>query len=367
MAKAIGKSSPYYLQYKKARRAVQSRVAYYKSQGYDVSKIKIPAIPKTITEKSVSRLEKISGQYIKAHSKVAVEVQTRRGVQTKIVSGTVASKRRRHEGAVKAARTRKATKEYREKYGLPKGYTIDPDTGEKHETPAHRKKREAAEAKYWAIADYDYDTMGEIADYEPPTEAGPSGKPKKHDVIYADPFEKEPSTYTDENGNVFDAESGELLKEAGKDTVEPPTSAKNAGEFDELIDQEQRRIFEEMQDEGRVPDGMTFEEYKGMQAKQPSGGAYIDQMEAFLEANDDTQSASLLREIYNRYNGADPEGMEERLSGEDLPDLGDFYYVDSRGNVRYNVNEYIKLLEKMKGGPLSARESRKLSDALKNG
>lgn len=162
-------------------------------------------------------------------------------------------------------------------------------------------------------------------------------------------------------------ETGEVTEKKPRKTSAKSEEATEEEGYDDVVESENRRLFDEMKEEGRIDEDVDFDEWFNDQPDQPTGSSYIDSMEAYLQANGDTDSASFLREMYNRYYGADPEGFEERMGGENLPDLGDFYYEDSSGNVHYDVNAYIKLLKQMKDGPLSARESRKLSDVLKNG
>ena len=45
-------------EYRKARRRVQSRIYRLRKKGYDTSRIKLPSIPKRVTEGSIRRLEK---------------------------------------------------------------------------------------------------------------------------------------------------------------------------------------------------------------------------------------------------------------------------------------------------------------------
>lgn len=61
-------------EYKKARKNALNRVSYYRTQGYDVSSIKIPDIPKRITSGSIKKLAKINADYIRKNSSVITAV-----------------------------------------------------------------------------------------------------------------------------------------------------------------------------------------------------------------------------------------------------------------------------------------------------
>ena len=61
-------------EYKKARKNALNRLSYYRTQGYDVSSIKMPDIPKRITSGSIKKLEKVNADYIRKNSKVVTSV-----------------------------------------------------------------------------------------------------------------------------------------------------------------------------------------------------------------------------------------------------------------------------------------------------
>lgn len=94
-------------EYKRVRSRVQHRLSRYRVQGYDVSSINVPAIPKRITEGSINRLSKITPAYIRKHSKVAVAVDIHTGEATKTVSGEKFYKEKQKEYRRKAVETRK--------------------------------------------------------------------------------------------------------------------------------------------------------------------------------------------------------------------------------------------------------------------
>lgn len=73
--------------YKKARKNALNRLSYYRVQGYDVSSIKIPDIPKRITIGSVKKLEKINADYIRKNSKVVTAVNLFTGEPESFISG----------------------------------------------------------------------------------------------------------------------------------------------------------------------------------------------------------------------------------------------------------------------------------------
>ena len=72
--------------YKKARKNALNRLSYYRSQGYDVSSVKIPDIPKRITSGSIKKLEKVNADYIRKNSKVVTAVNILTG-EPETISG----------------------------------------------------------------------------------------------------------------------------------------------------------------------------------------------------------------------------------------------------------------------------------------
>lgn len=94
-------------EYYRVRSRVQHRLSAYRVKGYDVSSINVPAIPKRITEGSISRLSKITTEHIRKHSKVAVAVDIKTGEVTKTVSGEKFYKEQQKESRRKAVETRK--------------------------------------------------------------------------------------------------------------------------------------------------------------------------------------------------------------------------------------------------------------------
>lgn len=97
-------------EYYRIRSRVQHRLSAYRVKGYDVSSINVPAIPKRITEGSINRLSKITTEYIRKHSKVAVAVDIKTGEATKTVSGEKFYKEQQKESRRKAVETRKRRK-----------------------------------------------------------------------------------------------------------------------------------------------------------------------------------------------------------------------------------------------------------------
>lgn len=73
--------------YKKARKNALNRLSYYRVQGYDVSSIKIPDIPKRITTGSIKKLKKINADYIRKNSKVVTAVNLFTGEPVSFISG----------------------------------------------------------------------------------------------------------------------------------------------------------------------------------------------------------------------------------------------------------------------------------------
>lgn len=94
-------------EYYKIRSRVQHRLSAYRVKGYDVNSINIPSIPKRITEGSINRLSKITTEYIRKHSRVAVAVNIETGEATKTVSGEKFYKEQQKESRRKAVETRK--------------------------------------------------------------------------------------------------------------------------------------------------------------------------------------------------------------------------------------------------------------------
>lgn len=74
-------------EYKKARKNALNRLSYYRSQGYDVSSVKIPDIPKRITSGSIKKLEKIKADYIRKNSSVVTAVNAFTGEPTNVITG----------------------------------------------------------------------------------------------------------------------------------------------------------------------------------------------------------------------------------------------------------------------------------------
>lgn len=73
--------------YKKARKNALNRLSYYRSQGYDVSSVKIPDIPKRITSGSIKKLSKINADYIRKNSSVVTAVNAFTGEPTNVITG----------------------------------------------------------------------------------------------------------------------------------------------------------------------------------------------------------------------------------------------------------------------------------------
>ena len=73
--------------YKKARKNALNRLSYYRSQGYDVSSVKIPDIPKRITSGSIKKLAKVNADYIRKNSKVVTSVNYITGEPENVISG----------------------------------------------------------------------------------------------------------------------------------------------------------------------------------------------------------------------------------------------------------------------------------------
>lgn len=61
------RKSKYLAEYQKERRRVSRLINRYKNKGYDVE-IKMPPIPKTVTQASIRRLKKYTPRYISEHS-----------------------------------------------------------------------------------------------------------------------------------------------------------------------------------------------------------------------------------------------------------------------------------------------------------
>jgi len=97
-------------EYYRIRSRVQHRLSAYRVKGYDVSSINVPSIPKRITEGSISRLSKITTEYIRKHSKVVVAVDIKTGEATKTVSGEKFYKEQQKESRRKAVETRRKRK-----------------------------------------------------------------------------------------------------------------------------------------------------------------------------------------------------------------------------------------------------------------
>ena len=74
-------------EYKKARKNALNRLSYYRVQGYDVSSVKIPDIPKRITFGSIKKLEKVNADYIRKNSKVVTSVNMFTGEPENVISG----------------------------------------------------------------------------------------------------------------------------------------------------------------------------------------------------------------------------------------------------------------------------------------
>lgn len=74
-------------EYKKARKNALNRLSYYRTQGYDVSSVKIPDIPKRITSGSIKKLAKINANYIRKNSKVVSSVNFITGEPETVISG----------------------------------------------------------------------------------------------------------------------------------------------------------------------------------------------------------------------------------------------------------------------------------------
>ena len=103
-------------EYHKLRKRVQNRLSKYRTQGYDVSSITIPSIPKRITEGSIKRLNKITTSYIRKHSTVATAMDIYTGAVTKTVSGEEYFKEQQKASRRKGIETRKKKKANKSDY-----------------------------------------------------------------------------------------------------------------------------------------------------------------------------------------------------------------------------------------------------------
>lgn len=74
-------------EYKKARKNALNRLSYYRLQGYDVSSVKIPDIPKRITSGSIKKLAKVNADYIRKNSSVVTAVNAFTGEPTNVITG----------------------------------------------------------------------------------------------------------------------------------------------------------------------------------------------------------------------------------------------------------------------------------------
>ena len=74
-------------EYKKARKNALNRLSYYRAQGYDVSSVKIPDIPKRITSGSIKKLAKVNADYIRKNSNVVTSVNILTGEPETVISG----------------------------------------------------------------------------------------------------------------------------------------------------------------------------------------------------------------------------------------------------------------------------------------
>lgn len=74
-------------EYKKARKNALNRLSYYRLQGYDVSSVKIPDIPKRITSGSIKKLAKVNADYIRKNSKVVTSVNMLTGEPENVITG----------------------------------------------------------------------------------------------------------------------------------------------------------------------------------------------------------------------------------------------------------------------------------------
>ena len=120
-------------EYYKVRSRIQHRMSEYRTKGYDVSNINVPPIPKRITEKSINRLNKITTEYIRRHSTVAISMDISTGEVTKRVSGEKYFREQQKVSRIKASQTRKRRKAAESDsydYSYDSGYSDAPHIGD---------------------------------------------------------------------------------------------------------------------------------------------------------------------------------------------------------------------------------------------
>ena len=135
--------SSYIDEYRKARKNLLQNIRRLEKRGYDVSKIKIPDIPKRITQKSIKKLKEINEQRYNKATKTRIKFNPKTGKEEKITEkGLRAKYHEKVESTRKAIEKRKENKNRRiiedihrrnEDY-VKQGYRVDWSTYKDYET-----------------------------------------------------------------------------------------------------------------------------------------------------------------------------------------------------------------------------------------
>lgn len=118
--------SPYLDEYRKARKNLLQNLRRMKQRGYDISSIKVPDIPKRITEKAIKKLEDINKQrYDKAKFSYLKYSKKKKEYTWETVKGKRGQKVEKAQAQKKAKQTREHNKIEKElnKYAQEKGYS----------------------------------------------------------------------------------------------------------------------------------------------------------------------------------------------------------------------------------------------------
>lgn len=295
-----------YSAYSKQRKAIMQQVNRLEKRGYIVKeRYHLPTVKelKAMTAKEqasvMRRAKTYTTERVRETAKMPVSETTKTG-KTKQVTLTYekARKRERSKSAKAGAETKRKKKEY-------------------------QRKKEIAEEKYKAVADYDYDTMGDIADYEEPSH-----------YEYTD-YE------SDEEHYEIDEDTGEVIGEAKPEVDE--AFERWAQEFIEsapLNDRYNAEAYVDALRQGDVPEGVNgYDEWLESIGEEPSSEDYLG---GILDTLDQVNPsvADYLRGEADKYRGANPNAFEQRFREKEgnLPVINDILGSPRSGGADYGVN-----------------------------
>lgn len=168
-------------------------------------------------------------------------------------------------------------------------------------------------------------------DYRSPTEP-----PVKEPA----PTPEEPEFIIDEKGNIYNAETGEVIHTADRHTIEDTEG--NIFDYDtgELLgNRNQYDLYQQAKDEGDVPRGQTFEDWLESVAEDGGAQSYIEGIVEVLDMVNPSV-ADYVRTESEKYRNANPAEFDKRFIEREgsLPQINDIFGSPRRGSGDISVN-----------------------------